>query len=172
LSIAWASVEHLHEANCCRSLFATHFHELTALSERLDQLGNATMKVREFKGDVVFLHEVGPGAADRSYGIQVAKLAGLPEPVIDRASEVLAMLESNDQKGSHGDLAADLPLFSAVRPSTVTARRGPSELDEMVAAILPDELSPREALELVYACPIRLIRSFAISPCSRPVASW
>ncbi len=151
LSIAWASVEHLHEANCCRSLFATHFHELTALSERLDQLGNATMKVREFKGDVVFLHEVGPGAADRSYGIQVAKLAGLPEPVIDRASEVLAMLEANDQKGSHGDLAADLPLFSAVRPSTTSARRGPSELDEMVAAILPDELSPREALELIYA---------------------
>lgn len=151
LSIAWASVEHLHEANCCRALFATHFHELTALSERLAQLGNATMKVREFKGDVVFLHEVGPGAADRSYGIQVAKLAGLPEPVIDRASEVLALLESNDQKGAHGDLAADLPLFSAARPSAAPARRGPSELEEMVAAILPDELSPREALELVYA---------------------
>ncbi len=151
LSIAWASVEHLHEVNRCRSLFATHFHELTALSERLDQLGNATMKVREFKGDVVFLHEVGPGAADRSYGIQVAKLAGLPAPVIERASEVLALLEEGDQKGGHGDLAADLPLFSAARPSAAPARRGPSELEEMVAAVLPDELSPREALELVYA---------------------
>ncbi len=151
LSIAWASVEHLHEVNCCRALFATHFHELTALSERLGQLGNATMKVREFKGDVVFLHEVGPGAADRSYGIQVAKLAGLPGPVIERASEVLALLEEGDQKGTHGDLAADLPLFSAARPSAAPARRGPSELEEMVAAVLPDELSPREALELVYA---------------------
>ena len=151
LSIAWASVEHLHEVNCCRALFATHFHELTALSERLGQLGNATMKVREFKGDVVFLHEVGPGAADRSYGIQVARLAGLPAPVIERASEVLALLEEGDQKGGHGDLAADLPLFSAARPSATPARRGPSELEEMVAGILPDELSPREALELVYA---------------------
>lgn len=151
LSIAWASVEHLHEVNCCRSLFATHFHELTALSDRLDHLGNATMKVREFKGDVVFLHEVGPGAADRSYGIQVAKLAGLPEPVIARATEVLALLESTDQKGAQSDLAADLPLFSAARPSASVAPRGPSALEEMVAEILPDELSPREALELVYA---------------------
>ncbi len=152
LSIAWASVEHLHEVNCCRSLFATHFHELTGLSDRLDQLGNATMKVREFKGDVVFLHEVGPGAADRSYGIQVAKLAGLPEPVIARATEVLALLEDGEQKGSHSDLAADLPLFSAARPSASSAgRRGPSEVDEMLAQILPDDLSPREALELIYA---------------------
>ena len=78
LSIAWATVEHLHDINKCRALFATHFHELTALSARLNRLHNVTVKVKEWKGDVVFLHEVAPGAADRSYGIQVAKLAGLP----------------------------------------------------------------------------------------------
>ncbi len=150
LSIAWACVEHLHEVNTCRALFATHFHELTVLSERLASLSNATMKVREFKGDVVFLHEVGPGAADRSYGIQVAKLAGLPVPVIERASEVLALLEEGDQKSGHGDLAADLPLFAAPRPQSTPAARGPSEVETMVAAALPDEMSPRDALEFVY----------------------
>ena len=85
LSIAWAAIEHLHEENRCRALFATHYHELTALAAKLPRLINATMKVKEWKGDVVFLHEVAPGAADRSYGIQVAKLAGLPPRVIARA---------------------------------------------------------------------------------------
>ncbi|HHI82660.1 MAG TPA: DNA mismatch repair protein MutS, partial [Rhizobiales bacterium] len=94
LSIAWGCVEHLHEVNRCRTLFATHYHELTALAETLDRLANMTMKVREWKGEVVFVHEVTSGSADRSYGIQVAKLAGLPEAVIARASQVLAALES------------------------------------------------------------------------------
>ena len=85
LSIAWAAIEHLHEVNRCRALFATHYHELTALAERLPRLRNVTVKVKEWKGDVVFLHEIAPGAADRSYGIQVAKLAGLPASVVDRA---------------------------------------------------------------------------------------
>ena len=89
LSIAWAAVEHLHEANSSRALFATHYHELTALAAKLPRLTNATMKVKEWKGDVVFLHEVAAGAADRSYGIQVAKLAGLPASVIQRAKQVL-----------------------------------------------------------------------------------
>lgn len=151
LSIAWASVEHLHEVNTCRALFATHFHELTVLSERLSSLSNATMKVREFKGDVVFLHEVGPGAADRSYGIQVAKLAGLPGPVVERATEVLALLESSNQQSPNADLAADLPLFSAPRPQSTAPKRGPSEVEQMITEILPDELSPREALDLIYA---------------------
>ncbi|MBT6430495.1 MAG: DNA mismatch repair protein MutS, partial [Rhodospirillaceae bacterium] len=93
LSIAWAAVEHLHEINQCRALFATHYHELTALSGKLDGLANVTMRVKEWQGDVVFLHEVGPGAADRSYGIQVAKLAGLPPSVIERAEVVLSGLE-------------------------------------------------------------------------------
>ncbi len=150
LSIAWACVEHLHEVNQCRALFATHFHELTALSERLASLSNATMKVREFKGEVVFLHEVGPGAADRSYGIQVAKLAGLPAPVIERASEVLALLEEGEQKSGHADLAADLPLFAAPRPQSTPVSRGPSELDMLMAEALPDEMSPRDALEFIY----------------------
>lgn len=150
LSIAWACVEHLHEVNQARALFATHFHELTALSERLANLSNATMKVREFKGEVVFLHEVGPGAADRSYGIQVAKLAGLPSPVVERASEVLALLEEGDQKAGQADLAADLPLFAAPRPQSTAPARGPSEIDQLVADALPDEMSPRDALEFVY----------------------
>src|ERR1700676_1864394 len=97
LSIAWAALEHLHEVNRCRALFATHFHELTALAAKLPRLHNATVRVREWQGDVVFLHEVVAGAADRSYGIQVAKLAGLPAAVIERASVVLAELEAQDR---------------------------------------------------------------------------
>ena len=89
LSIAWAAIEHLHEENRCRTLFATHFHELTGLAERLPRLSNATLKVTEWEGDVVFLHEVVPGAADRSYGLQVARLAGLPPAVVDRAKTIL-----------------------------------------------------------------------------------
>ena len=151
LSIAWASVEHLHEVNRCRALFATHFHELTALSSRLDHLTNATMKVREFQGDVVFLHEVAPGAADRSYGIQVAKLAGLPPAVLARASEVLDMLEKTKHTSPGADLGDDLPLFSAARPaSRPVSAKGPSPLDKAMADVLPDELTPREALDLIY----------------------
>ncbi len=151
LSIAWASVEHLHEVNRCRALFATHFHELTALSGRLDRLANATMKVREFQGEVIFLHEVAPGAADRSYGIQVAKLAGLPPAVLARAAEVLDMLEKTERSAEKGDLMDDLPLFTATRPaSQPIARHGPDELRQALDAILPDELTPRDALEAIY----------------------
>jgi DNA mismatch repair protein MutS len=147
LSIAWAAVEHLHEINRCRALFATHFHELTALSGQLSGLANVTMKVKEWQGDVVFLHEVAPGAADRSYGIQVAKRAGLPRTVIDRALEVLHLLE----KGSNRrNLLDDLPLFSvAQRPPAAAA--GPArEIAEILAQVTPDELSPRQALDLLY----------------------
>ncbi|MGI9482707.1 MAG: DNA mismatch repair protein MutS [Hyphomicrobiales bacterium] len=156
LSIAWASVEHLHEVNLCRALFATHFHELTVLSERLDHLTNATMKVREYHGEVVFLHEVGPGAADRSYGIQVAKLAGLPESVIARAGEVLQFLEASDMNANGGELAADLPLFSAARPQSAQPAKGTSEVEELLGQILPDELTPREALEALYQLKAKL----------------
>src|ERR1044072_848728 len=113
LSIAWASVEHLHEVNRCRSLFATHFHELTVLSEKLKRLANVTMRVKEWDGDVIFLHEVGPGAADRSYGIQVARLAGLPASVVARAREVLSLLEDADRKNPAAKLIDALPLFQA-----------------------------------------------------------
>src|ERR1700742_2962868 len=112
LSIAWAAIEHLHESTRCRALFATHYHELTALSAKLPRLFNATVRVKEWQGDVVFLHEVLPGAADRSYGIQVAKLAGLPSPVIARAKSVLAKLEAQDRGQSVRALADDLPLFA------------------------------------------------------------
>ena len=151
LSIAWASVEHLHEVNRCRALFATHFHELTALAGRLSRLANATMKVREWQGDVVFLHEVTAGSADRSYGIQVGKLAGLPSAVVSRAGEVLEILERSEAAAQRRELIDDLPLF-APRPVVLKAEEPerPSELEHLIEATEPDSLSPREALDLVY----------------------
>jgi len=151
LSIAWAAVEHLHEANRCRGLFATHFHELTVLSEKLGRLSNATMRVKEWDGDVIFLHEVGPGAADRSYGIQVARLAGLPASVVTRARDVLAKLEDADRKNPASELIDDLPLFQvAIRRDEVRAP-GSSKLEETLRALNPDDMTPREALEALYA---------------------
>ena len=154
LSIAWATVEHLNETNRCRTLFATHFHELTALASKLDRLTNVTVRVKEWQGDVVFLHEVVAGAADRSYGIAVAKLAGLPAAVIERAKLILAELEAEDRTSHARRLIDDLPLFAAsARPSP-----GPPTLDEAgnlviaaLAALNPDEMSPRQAIEALYA---------------------
>jgi DNA mismatch repair protein MutS len=152
LSIAWATIEHLHESNRCRALFATHFHELTALSAKLPRLFNATARVKEWHGDVVFLHEVVPGVADRSYGIQVAKLAGLPAAVVERAKVVLAKLEAEDRASPVRGFD-DLPLFAAApRPSGAPA--ADAALDALVAALTalhPDEMSPRDALEALYA---------------------
>jgi len=151
LSIAWAAVEALHETTGCRALFATHFHELTSLARTLSRVSNVTMKVREWEGEVVFLHEVGPGAADRSYGIQVARLAGLPEPVLARARQVLTVLEqrsagtaSSSQKASVLD---DLPLF-AHQSAPVPTRTDPvlTALD----AVRPDEMTPKQAIEALY----------------------
>jgi DNA mismatch repair protein MutS len=157
LSIAWAAIEHLHETNKCRALFATHFHELTALSQKLVRLHNATVRVKEWHGDVVFLHEVVAGAADRSYGIQVAKLAGLPGAVIERAKLVLAQLESHDRMSPARTLIDDLPLFAA----TARPLAPKSETDELAAALAalnPDEMSPKEALEALYALKGKLVR--------------
>jgi DNA mismatch repair protein MutS len=151
LSIAWATIEHLHEVNRCRTLFATHYHELTALAAKLPRLHNATMRVKEWQGEVVFLHEVVPGAADRSYGIQVAKLAGLPPSVIERAKVVLAELEADERTIKHKGFE-DLPLFQATRPTPSAPPESPH--DKLVAelkALHPDEMSPREALEALYA---------------------
>ncbi len=148
LSIAWATIEHLHEANRCRALFATHYHELTALAAKLPHLACYTMRVKEWQGDVVFLHEVAPGAADRSYGIHVAKLAGLPAPVVARAEEVLKILEAGEQSGALARLADDLPLFAASRAAPPV--RAPSALASLLRDLDPDALSPREALELLY----------------------
>ncbi|MFK0385154.1 DNA mismatch repair protein MutS [Agrobacterium sp. NPDC090273] len=151
LSIAWAAVEHLHEANRCRGLFATHFHELTVLSEKLGRLSNATMRVKEWEGDVIFLHEVGPGAADRSYGIQVAKLAGLPASVVERAREVLTKLEDADRKNPASQLIDDLPLFQVAVRRDDSRKSGPSKVEDSLKAMNPDEMTPREALDALYA---------------------
>jgi DNA mismatch repair protein MutS len=148
LSIAWAAIEHLHEVNQSRALFATHYHELTALAERLPRLRNVTVKVKEWKGDVIFLHEIAPGSADRSYGIQVAKLAGLPASVVTRAREVLRQLEATDRKSPIASID-DLPLFSAARRHEA-AEPPPDPLGVLLDTIRPDELSPREALEALY----------------------
>ncbi len=145
LSIAWAAVEHLHEKVRCRGLFATHYHELTALSETLPRLVNMSMKVREWKGDVVFLHEIGAGAADRSYGVAVAKLAGLPADVVARAQVLLAELEArNDQTG-----VGALPLFAAAPPPQSTKTKS-SPLRDALEDINPDGLTPRDALDALY----------------------
>ncbi len=158
LSIAWAAIEHLHETNRCRALFATHYHELTALSAKLPRMFNATVRVKEWQGDVVFLHEVLPGSADRSYGIQVAKLAGLPPPVIARAKAVLAKLEAQDRGQTARALVDDLPLFAV--PSRAAADPAPpSEAEQLVNALKalhPDEMSPREALDALYALKAKL----------------
>ncbi|MFV0243847.1 MAG: DNA mismatch repair protein MutS [Qingshengfaniella sp.] len=151
LSIAWATLEHLHETNRCRALFATHYHELTALADSLSGAQNATVAVREWKGDVIFLHEVRPGAADRSYGVQVGRLAGLPQSVVDRARAVLGQLEAADRDGDRRQrLIDDLPLFAAASPTPPTAAPVASPLSERLSEIHPDTLSPREALDLVY----------------------
>lgn len=147
LSIAWAVVEHLHAVNRCRALFATHYHELTALAAKLPGLACQTMRIKEWRGDVVFLHEVAPGAADRSYGIHVAKLAGLPEAAVERAEQVLQMLEKGEQSSAVTRLADDLPLFAAARRPPPK----PSAVEERLRQIDPDQLSPREALDLLYA---------------------
>jgi DNA mismatch repair protein MutS len=149
LSIAWAVIEHLHEVNRCRALFATHYHELTKLAAKLDHLSCYTMRVKEWQGDVVFLHEVAPGAADRSYGIHVGRLAGLPPVVVTRAHEVLEMLENDQQSSATTRLADDLPLF-AVAERQQSAASGPSPIEEMLATVNPDDLTPREALDLLY----------------------
>jgi len=148
LAIAWATVEHLNAVNKSRALFATHYHELTALAERLDHVACSTMRVKEWKDTIVFLHEVAPGAADRSYGIHVAQLAGLPKAVIARAKEVLRALEEGRE--GHKPLARidDLPLFAE---RIAAPEPKPDALLEALAAAHPDTLTPKQALELVYA---------------------
>ena len=146
LSIAWACFEHLHGRGC-RTLFATHYHEMTALADRLPHAANATLAVREWEGDVVLLHEVRPGAADRSYGVQVARLAGLPEAVVERARAVLEALEAGTA-GKPAAVVDELPLFAARPAAPPPPRR--SEVEARLAEVHPDALSPREALDLVY----------------------
>lgn len=144
LAIAWACAEALHDTNRCRTLFATHYHELAELESRLDHAGNLSMRAKEWNGELVFLHEAAPGAADRSYGVQVAKLAGVPIAVVARAREVLERLESEEGSPARLD---DLPLFAARAPAPAAA---PSPAHRALEAIDPDSLSPREALDVLY----------------------
>ena len=152
LSIAWATLEHLHEVNRSRCLFATHYHEMTALSDRLNGVENATIRVREWEGEVVFLHEVTRGTAEGSYGVQVARLAGMPAPVLDRARIVLEMLEKGERDGgtARDRLIDDLPLFAASSHGPAQTIRDESPVEQRLNAVLPDSLTPREALDLVY----------------------
>jgi len=164
LSIAWATVEFLHDVNKVRVLFATHYHELTALARRLDGVANVTMEVREWHDEIVFLHKVKPGAADRSYGIQVAKLAGLPAHVVGRAREVLALLEKTEsKKGARDGPLDELPLFAVTRPQGPSAEnQGPSPVDEAVDALKPDELTPRAALDAIFR--LKALRNAKMKP--------
>lgn len=153
LSIAWATLEHLHDVNRCRALFATHYHEMTALSAKLSGVENATVTVKEWDGEVIFLHEVKKGAADRSYGVQVARLAGLPSSVIDRAKVVLEALEAGERSGGSKAKALidDLPLFRAApAPVAKPATSKASAVELRLREVHPDTLSPIEALNLIY----------------------
>lgn len=156
LSIAWAAVEYLHDKIRARALFATHYHELTCLSEKLDQVTNATIEVREWNDEIVFLHNVVMGAADRSYGIQVAKLAGLPAPVINRASEVLHCLENESEREGAINQLEDLPLFSLELPEAEPApapepvEPALKQLKSEITSLNPDDLTPKAALDLIY----------------------
>ena len=158
LSIAWATVEHLVTRLGCRCLFATHYHELTTLADQIDAVSCHRMAIKEWEDSIVFLHQVVAGASDRSYGIQVAKLAGLPGSVVERALAVLQALEETDAKGSRAEaLGLDLPLFAAMSPPPAATREPPShtpdgwaEVVEAVADLDPDDMTPKEALDALY----------------------
>lgn len=147
LAIAWAVAEALHDRNRARTLFATHYHELAGLETRLAHVCNLSMMAKEWNGDLVFLHEAAPGAADRSYGVQVAKLAGVPAAVVSRAREVLDRLEGEKTTVSSLD---DLPLFALHERAAPPPSAASSALSDALSSIDPDELTPREALEALY----------------------
>ena len=168
LSIAWAVLEHLHDFNRCRTLFASHYHELEALATRLPGLSCHTMKVKEWQGDLVFLHEVIDGSAEHSYGVHVARLAGLPDKVLLRASAILQVLESRQNAKEPIAFSEDeLPLFQTPRPKAsklgglgqIVATAAPApiqsppakdDLREFLAEINPDNLTPRAAMDVIY----------------------
>lgn len=147
LAIAWSCTEHLHDAIQCRTLFATHYHELSTLDKRLKFVSNISLTAREHNGELIFLHEARPGAADRSYGVQVARLAGMPGHVVNRARDILQRLEEDNQTRLRLD---DLPLFSFERAAPEPVKSAPSKLEALVKGINPDDLSPKEALEVIY----------------------
>ena len=153
LSIAWATLEYLHDINRCRGIFATHYHEMTALSERLKGVSNATMSVREHKNDVIFLYEVHQGVANRSYGVQVARLAGLPPSVIARARNVLEMLEKNEAMRTKKTLIDDLPLFSEISKTHISQPLAHGDNDpirQYIETLSPDKMRPLDAIATIY----------------------
>ncbi len=150
LSLAWATIEQLHDANLCRTLFATHYHELTVLNSKLSSMACRTMRVKEWKDDIVFLHQIGIGTADRSYGLHVAKLAGIPSSVLDRARVVLEQLENGEKAGKLENLADDLPLFQSAESQTKSNRQPENPVVVRLNEINPDTLTPLSALELLY----------------------
>ncbi|MEP2261860.1 MAG: DNA mismatch repair protein MutS, partial [Paracoccaceae bacterium] len=141
-----------HDVNRCRTLFATHYHEMTQLSDKLSGVANATVAVKEWEGEVIFLHEVRRGAADRSYGVQVAKLAGLPTSVVERARVVLEALEKGEREGGSRQKALidDLPLFAASPTPAAQTIVKASDVENMLAELLPDEMTPKDALNALY----------------------
>ena len=149
LSIAWAVVEQLAEVNKCRTIFATHYHELTKLKDRLEALSLRCMKIKEYNGEVVFMHEVMSGAADRSYGIHVAKLAGLPDLTVKRAEQVLKLLEEEKQNKVMSSVDMDLPLFNVLYQEEETKEKINPVVEEL-SGIDVDSLSPRDALGVLY----------------------
>lgn len=146
LALAWAILEAIHDRIGARALFASHYHELAALKGRLGGLALRTMKARQWKGDLVFLHEVGEGAAPGSFGLDVARLAGVPGDVLARAGEILARLEAGDAGRGAKEALSDLPLFASA-PAPVPAA---DALRARLAEIHPDGLTPRAALDLLY----------------------
>jgi DNA mismatch repair protein MutS len=147
LAIAWACTEHLHEVIRARTLFATHYHELSDLEHRLKHVSNLSLTAREHNGELIFLHEAKKGAADRSYGVQVARLAGMPGHVVERARDILHRLEADN----HTELRLDdLPLFSQSAPEPAAAKRDLSRVETLLQGLNPDDLSPKEALEVIY----------------------
>ena len=152
LSIAWATLEHLHEQNRCRALFATHYHELASLSKKLNGITNATVSIKEFKEEIIFLYEVVLGFVDRSYGVQVAKLAGMPRSVLMRANQVLSALNSTDQKNTPNTIKTleTLPLFEQSMANTQLTKKTTSEIETQLENTDPDGMTPKEALDLIY----------------------
>lgn len=156
LSIAWACIEHLHNVTSCRTLFATHYHELNGLAAGLPAMSCHTMRVKEWKGDIVFMHEVIEGTADRSYGIHVAKLAGLPRQVLSRAEDILQELEDGSLGGGkYRGMSMPMPLFEYISERQTAPRQmppppQPSAVEEALGSLDPDGLSPKQALEEIY----------------------
>jgi DNA mismatch repair protein MutS len=150
LAIAWAACEHLHDVNRCRALFATHYHELTDLAERLAGGANASLRAKEWRGELVFLHEVAPGPADKSYGVEVARRAGLPKAAVARARQVLSELEGARAGSGLGVRLGELPLFAAATSREAAPAQETDALREALSEISPDSLSPKAALDLIY----------------------